>query len=149
ILTPPGLGSSYLLLANATQKKGSEFTFTDNLVHVGTYGLGAENPPLGPSAATLLDGHFRAWTFTRNLFIAPQGPLAGHPPGQAWESSVTGVGLRDAARRDYELTTTSRYKRTAQDGHDPGADLQALRVAFRRFMTTPGPGETPPTGNSR
>jgi hypothetical protein len=38
--SPPGRGSSYLLFANATHKKGNTFAFTDNIVPSGPTGYG-------------------------------------------------------------------------------------------------------------
>jgi len=140
ILTPPGLGSSYLIFANATSKRGNAFAFTDNIVHVGTYGLSAENPPLGTSSATLLDGHSRAWTFTRNVLIQPHGaPASTYPAGQYWESSLAAIGFRDVARADLRLSPQSRYKGAGSGGRDPGADVEALREAFGRFVTARHP----------
>jgi hypothetical protein len=140
LLTTPGLGSSCLLFANASSKKGNAFAFTDNIVHLGTYGIGAENPALGATNATLLDGHFKAWTLTKNVLINPKGgAIDGYPAGQHWESSPTGLGFQDLARRDFKLIQQSRYKNTASDGSDPGAAIDALREAFRSFMTGPGP----------
>jgi len=140
LLTTPGLGSSCLLFANAATKKGNAFVFTDNIVHLGTYGIGAENPSLGTTSVTFLDGHFTAWTLTRNVLITPKGgPISTYPAGQHWESSIAGVGFQDPARQDFKLTPRSRYKNAAEQGSDPGPDINALREAFNRVMSVPGP----------
>jgi len=140
ILTPPNLGASYLIFANATTKKGNAFAFTDNIVHVGTYGLSAENPPLGSSSPTLLDGHFRAWTLTRNVLINPHGaPASTYPAGQHWASSPVAIGFRDLARADFKLSPQSRYKGAGSGGRDPGADIEALSEALGRFTSVPHP----------
>jgi hypothetical protein len=99
ILNPPGHGSSYLLFANATHKKGNAFAFTDNIVPLGTYGLRAENPSLGSSSLTLLDGHFCGWVLSRNILINPHGnPPSTYPAGQYWVSSLAAVGFQDLSR---------------------------------------------------
>ena len=140
VLTPPGLGSSYLIFANAINKKGNAFAFTDNIAHLGTYGVIGDNPPLGGSSTTLLEGHFRTWIFTRNVLIGIQGiPTSRYPPGQHWESLLSGIGFRNVARGDFRLTAQSRYKGTAINGNDPGANMDALSAAFSRFMSVPSP----------
>jgi len=140
ILTPAGLGSSYLLFANAQTRKGNAFAFNDNIVHMGSYGLGAESPGLGNNSVTLLDGHVRAWLFTGNLLINSQGAsTGGYPPGQHVVTSLNAVGFTDAARLDLRLGAQSRYKRVATDGRDPGANLDGLRDALTRFMSVPDP----------
>jgi hypothetical protein len=140
ILTPSGRGSSYLILANATDKKGNAFAFTDNIVQLGTYGMGAENPPFGSSSATLLDGHFQRWTFTKNVMTGLQGaPPSIYPPGQYWTTSLTAVGFRNLGEADLRLQPRSGYRRAASDGNDPGADIDALREALTRFMSVPSP----------
>jgi hypothetical protein len=138
ILTPPGRGSSYLIFANATQKKGSAFAFTDNIVQLGTYGLGAENPPLGTSGGTLLDGHFRRWTFSRNILINTQGASPStYPAGQYWVSSLGAVGFHDPARTDFRLSPKSPYKGRGPNGSDPGAHIESLGEALARFISVP------------
>jgi len=138
ILTPPGRGSSYLVFANAIRKKGNTFAFTDNIVHVGTYGLSAENPPLGSISATLLDGHFRAWTLTRNVLINPQGdPSSIYPAGQYWALSRATVGFHDLARGDLRLSPESPYRGRGAGGRDPGANIESLGKALARFMSAP------------
>jgi len=139
-LTQAGLGSSFLLFANAASKKGDAFAFTDNIAHLGAYGLGAENPPLGTSGATLLDGHYRAWTVTRNVLINARGAATSlYPVGQSWVSSAAEIGFVDLARLDLRLGARSAYKGRAADGRDPGASIENLREAFARFMSVPDP----------
>jgi hypothetical protein len=136
ILTPPGLGSSYLVFANATQKKGNAFAFTDNIFQLGTYGMGAENPPLGSSSLTLLDGHFRSWAFSRNILVNPQGTSPSmYPAGQYWVSSLTAVGFQDPSKADFALSPKSRYRGQGSGGSDPGANVKSLVEAFTRFMS--------------
>ena len=97
--SPPGRGSSYLLFANATHKKGNAFAFTDNIVPLGTYELRAENPSLGSSSLTLLDGHCCGWVLSRNILINPHGnPPSTYPAGQYWVSSLAAVGFQDLSR---------------------------------------------------
>jgi hypothetical protein len=136
ILTPPGRGSSYLVFANAIQKKGNAFAFTDNIAQLGTYGLGAENPPLGSSSLTLLDGHFRGWAFSRNILINPQGnPPSIYPAGQYWVSSLAAVGFQDLSRADFTLSPKSPYRGQGSSGSNPGANIESLGQALSRFMS--------------
>ncbi|HKY21190.1 MAG TPA: right-handed parallel beta-helix repeat-containing protein [Vicinamibacterales bacterium] len=140
VLTPPGLGSTYLAFANANTKKGNSFVFADNIFGVGTYGLFAENPGLGTGPATFLAGHFRAWTFAGNVLINPQGaPTHIYPSGQRWVSAVDDVGFRDPMKKDFALAAKSRYRGVATDRGDPGANVEVVRETFKRFMSIPGP----------
>ena len=134
LLTTPKLRSSYLYLANSQVKKGSAFLFTDNIVHMGFYGLGATNPGLGPDAGSLLNGHFQSWSFERNVLINTRGlPTAVYPPTQLWASSLEAVGFRDLARGDFGLAPQSRYRRSPAEAGDPGVDFQALLAALGRY----------------
>jgi len=136
ILTPPGRGSSYLVFANATHKKGNAFAFMDNIVHIGTYGMGAENPPLGSNSQTLLDGHFRSWEFSRNVLVNPQGaPPSIYPAGQYWVSSLAAIGFQDPSKADFALGPKSRYRGQGSGGSNPGANVRSLVEAFTRFMS--------------
>jgi hypothetical protein len=131
LLTNPGLGSSFLIFADAAGKKGQGFVFRDNIAHVGTYGLGAENPPLGTTPATALDGHFSSWVFEGNLLIgAPPGERGRYPAGQLWEDSLDKVGFVDLARNNFRVSATGRYRM--------GADVNAIYATLGRYMT-PGP----------
>ena len=124
----------------AVNKKRNAFAFTDNIAHLGTYGLWAENPPLGGSSATLLDGHSREWTFAKNVLINTTAASTSlYPAGQYWVTSLGAVGFVDPARLDLELGARSRFKGKASDGRDPGPSIESLREAFRRFMTVTNP----------
>jgi len=136
ILTPPGRGSSYLIFANAIHKEGNAFAFTDNIVQLGTYGLGAESPPMGSSSQTLLDGHFRSWAFSRNILVNPQGASPSmYPAGQYWVSSLAAIGFQDPSKTDLALSPKSRYRGQGSGGSDPGANVKSLVEALTRFMS--------------
>ena len=138
ILTPSGRGSSYLMFANAIHKKGNAFAFTDNIVQLGTYGMGGDNPPLGSNSLTLLDGHFRRWAFSSNILINPQGtPPSMYPAGQYWVSSLAAVGFQDPSKADFALSAKSPYRGHGSGGSDPGANVKSLFEAFTRFMSAP------------
>ena len=138
ILTPWGRGSSYFVFASATHKKGNAFALTDNIFQLGTYGMGAENPPLGSTGQTLLDGHFRSWAFSRNILVNPQGaPPSMYPAGQYWVSSLAAVGFQDPSKADFALSPKSRYLGQGSGGSDPGANIKSLVEAFTRFMSAP------------
>jgi len=144
ILTQPGLGSSYLCFANATTKKGSAFAFVDNVAHMGTYGLSAENPSLGSSSSTLLNGHFKSWAFAGNVLINTQGAATNlYPSGQRWETSLKSVGFRDPAAHDFRLIPNTRYRGITTDKTDPGADIAAIAAAFNRATSAENPLRSP------
>jgi hypothetical protein len=132
LLTNPNFGSSFLLFANAQTKKGLGFVFRDNIAHVGTYGLGGENPPLGKTPATLLDGHASAWVFEGNLLIGAQpGDRGKYPVGQSWVDSIDKVGFADVAAKDFRLTDKSLYQM--------GADVPSIQATIDRYMTATTP----------
>jgi len=140
LLTQPGLGSSAMAFANALRKRGTAFAFTDNILNLGTYGLVAENPGLGATGATLLDGHFSAWTFANNVIVnAQRATIDRYPTGQSWVSSVAEVGFVDPVGLDLRLGPRSPFRNRASDGQDPGASMERLRDAFGRFMSVPSP----------
>jgi len=146
ILTTPDRGSSFLFLAGARAKRGNVFTFRDNIVDVGAYGIIAEDPGLGPTGDNMLDGHFETWSFAPNVLIGSLRVETGrYPRGQAWVRTLNAVGFVDLARADLRLGPTSRYRGTASDGTDPGADIGALGRAMAQYMSVPSPsgGQTP------
>jgi len=128
LLTNPGLGSSFLLFAQAQKKKGVGFVFRDNITHAGTYGWGAEVPGLGSTPETALDGHFSSWEVEGNLLIGVQpGDRARYPRGQYWEDTLDRVGFVNMAAKDFRLRDKSRYQL--------GADVAALLATFHRYMS--------------
>ncbi len=135
LLTNPGLGSSLFVFANAQLRKGQGFVFRDNIAHVGAYGLGGENPPLGNTPATLLDGHFSSWIFEGNLLIGAQPADRGrYPARQLWEDSLDKVGFADVAAKDFRLSARSRYRM--------GADVASISATIGRYMTPTRPPAT-------
>jgi hypothetical protein len=140
ILTTPDQGSSFLLLAGARSKRGNIFTFRDNIVDVGTYGLFAEDPPLGRTSATLLDGHFQSWTFTGNVLVGSARVATNtYPAGQSWVVSLDAVGFLDLSRGNLRLSPTSRHRGAARDGGDPGADIRMVSQALAHYMSVRNP----------
>jgi hypothetical protein len=140
ILISPDQGSSFLLLAGGRSKRGQVFTFTENICEIGAYGIVAEDPPLGPSGATMLDGHFQSWTFTGNVLIGSDRTARNtYPAGQSWTTSLDAVGFVDLAQHDVRLSPTSRYRNTASEGGDPGADIVTLSKVLARYMSVPNP----------
>jgi hypothetical protein len=140
ILITPDQGSSFLFLAGGRLKRGNVFTFRDNIFDVGTYGLIAEDPPLGQSSATLLDGHYQSWTFTGNVLVGSRRVATNtYPAGQSWVASLDAVGFVDLARRDLRLSPTSRHRGATVDGSDPGADLRTLSKVLAHYMSVTNP----------
>jgi len=128
VLSSPKADSSFLFFVNARLKKSAGFVFRDNIIQVGTYGLGAEHPGLGNTSTTLLDGHASSWVFEGNLFIGVRpAARALYPRGQFWEDTLDKVGFVDIASKDFRLSDKSRYR--------VGADVASLFATLDHYMT--------------
>ena len=140
ILTTPGQGSSFLVLAGGRANPGSVFTFRDNIIDVGTYGVLGEAPPLGRTGATFLDGHFQTWTFTGNVLVGSDRVAKNtYPSGQAWAPSLDAIGFVGLRDGNLKLGSTSPYLAATSDGKAPGADFDSLAKTLTRYMSVGNP----------
>lgn len=103
------------------------FVFENNLVLHNRYGVIGSGT--APGRATL-DRYFPRAVVKRNVFVG--GTAASYPPDNLFPSSVEAVGFVDREGGDYRLAASSPLKRAASDGHDPGADINAVAPAIAR-----------------
>jgi hypothetical protein len=74
---------------------------------------------------------FSSYNFQNNVTIGGGG---GWPKGTSTPSKLTDVGFvnpKDANGGEYRLAATSKFKRTASDGKDVGADIDAIERATK------------------
>jgi len=103
------------------------FVFENNVVLHNRYGvIGNGTGPGRPS----LDRYFPHAVVKRNVFIG--GPAASYPGDNFFPSSIDSVGFVDRQHGDYRLAASSRYRRAATDGRDPGADIGAVAPVVAR-----------------
>jgi len=103
------------------------FVFENNLVLHNRYGVIGSGT--GPGRASL-DRYFPRAVVKRNVFVG--GPAGSYPADNFFPPSIDSVGFVDRQREDYRLAPSSRYKRAATDGRDPGADIDAVAPATAR-----------------
>jgi len=116
------LQSGSIIMAEGTPHE--RFVFRDNLVLHNEYGINGSGTASGSST---LQAYFPQAIVKGNVIVG--GSAARYPAGNAFPASLDDVGFKDAAHGEYSLAPKSRYRSTATDGADPGADLQALRKA--------------------
>jgi hypothetical protein len=74
-----------------------------------------------------LNAHCDVYTFDYNVIIDTFGVAAGMPAGSnAYPATVGVVNFQDATNEDYRLTST--YTNSADDGTDPGCDIDELNT---------------------
>jgi len=117
------LQSGAIIMAEGTPHE--RFVFRDNIVLHNEYGINGSGTATGSST---LQTFFPNAMVKGNVIVG--GAAARYPAGNAFPANPAQVGFKDAAHDDYSLAPKSRYRRTATDGSDPGADLQALRKAM-------------------
>ena len=104
------------------------FTFTNNLVQAGQYGVGGDSHYGDPRGA--LTQYFPGATFTAN---ALQGATEGdYPTGNFFPASIDDIGFMNYVAGDYSLQANSRYKNAGTDGKDIGADINSSQASPRR-----------------
>lgn len=99
----------------------ARFVFTNNIALHNQFGVGGSNTFGNPPQA--LATYFPGAVFTKNVLIG--GRAEKYPAGNYFPATVDAVGFADAANGDYRLKGDSQYRKSATDGADLGADLNA------------------------
>jgi hypothetical protein len=109
------------------------FVFVNNLVQspkdaVWSAGGGSTNCAASDVPITVLQTCFPGYVFTGNVLVGDfsKYPSSQWPAGQTFLTSMDSVGFVDYAGGNYVLSSSSRYKSTATDGRDVGADVAGL-----------------------
>jgi hypothetical protein len=118
-----GSGNAFISIGDSG-KFTDGFSFNDNLVTYGSYGL---HSPLGEGTAGL-NAFVLNYTFAGNGIIGGGSP-SKYPAGNFFPPDLASVGFADFAGGDYHLTSASPYKGAGTDGKDPGADIDTVLAA--------------------
>jgi len=112
----------------------TNFTFQDNIIHHGDYGVYRDGGVIGTQALNAQWGS--SYTFTKNLIVgmaAAGHNLGEYPAGNFTEAAFSNVGFVNLGANDYHLAASSLYKAghagQASDGTDLGANITALEAA--------------------
>jgi len=100
-----------------------QFTFANNIVALGTYGIRSNDRPQGKPT---LDAHMPGYLFAGNVVIGGGG---NQVTGNAYPATAADVGFvsyNNGNGGDYHLTANSAYKAYGTDGKAPGADIDAV-----------------------
>ena len=137
-------------LARNSSKPLKNFTFTNNIFGEGSYGWYVNSLGQSYQALTKVIDNL---VFKNNVWAGDPGPY--QYPGNLFPPSLNHVGFVNynaGSDGDYHLAANSRYKRTAMDGTDPGANMETLNEVIAKAVagrtgalashsgTTRGPG---------
>jgi hypothetical protein len=117
---------NFLWVHNPAKRPISHFVFADNIVPHGKYGVaGCEQ-----TVSAILDRCFASLVFTKNLIVGDTGRQS-YPSGQLYASDWRGVKLASTEGQagPYRLAENSKYRKSASDGKDVGADMDLLERA--------------------
>jgi len=109
------------LFANGTSPQTHNFTFTNNIVAKGTYGLIGTATVDGLST---LNTFFINWTFTANAVIGASSGV--YPPGNFFPTNAQAVQFVNYVGSNFTLAALSPYKGAGSDGLDLGANIALI-----------------------
>ena len=144
---PVGSGIANVTITGAPQVFAN-FSFDNNLMTSGNYGFHevlpmGHKPGCGAKSGSGMIGTLNGcmgntWTAQGNVFANSSSPSSSKfpgdplPAGNVEESSsdaLSFVNFNNGNGGDYHLLSSSRYKGTASDGKDPGADIDSILSA--------------------
>jgi hypothetical protein len=100
------------------------FVFVDNITPHNRYGVKGDRTATG---IPTLEKFFPGAQFEKNVLVGAKADL--YPPDNFAPASMSDVGFVDLAGGNYRLSHSSPYHNAALDGHDIGADIDAIKVA--------------------
>lgn len=104
----------------------SGFTFRDNIVNNGGYGMGGDGTYGNPKGT--LATYFPNAVFTRNAVVGASE--SSYPAGNYFPGSFDAVGFVSLSTGDYALSSTSPLKAAASDGSDVGVNFSTFFAAY-------------------
>jgi hypothetical protein len=120
----------------------ANFVVTNSILNAGTNpvwstGAGALNCAAHDSPLTTFNQCFGSYLFSHNAVVATPGisPETTWPAHNWFPSSATAVqfvNYNGGGGGNYQLQSSSPYKRTGTDGKDLGADLSVINAAIAR-----------------
>jgi hypothetical protein len=117
-----GAAAGAILLDGAPAISG--FTFRDNIVPRGRYGMkGARASEGAETLASFAPGA----TWAGNVLIGQTA--RGYPPGTYFAPDEASIGFVDAPKGDVRLGASSSFRRKGAAGSDPGANVDAVEKA--------------------
>jgi hypothetical protein len=111
------------------------FVFRDNIVQFNRYGIVCLTEGSGCGRENIFCICFPGGVFKGNVIADNLGAAANdrgeekYPAGNYFVSSFQRIGFNDFAHGDWRLGATSKTRRRASDGTDPGVNLDALVAA--------------------
>ncbi|HEY8187916.1 MAG TPA: hypothetical protein VIF64_17730 [Pyrinomonadaceae bacterium] len=112
-----------------------DFVFRDNIVQFNRYGIVCLTQGGRCGRENIFCSCFPGGVFKGNVIADNLGAAANdsvdekYPAGNYFVSSFQRIGFADFAHGDWRLGATSKTRRRASDGSDPGANLDALVAA--------------------
>jgi len=116
------------------------FTFSDNIVAVPKYPVwsagGTNSCANADVPITVVTTCFKSYSFTNNVLAAVTAafPPSKWPTGNFFPSSVNDIGFvnyNNGNGGDYHLLPSSPFKGKAEDGSDPGANIDLVNSAIQ------------------
>jgi len=101
-----------------------DFVFTANIAGHGPYGVKGSGESAGEPT---LKAYFPGYRFRFNALVGGQASL--YPPRNFFPATWDDVGFEDLEGGDYRLAPSSPLAGQANDGSDPGADIDAIEAA--------------------
>ena len=105
----------------------TRFIYRNNIARHNEYGIFGSGVGIGKPSIT---HYFPGSIITANVIAkevnAPSNAESLYPAGNFFPQSMQAVGFVDYVRRNYRLQPSSRFRSTATDGTDPGADVDKL-----------------------
>jgi len=124
----------------ATNPQMKNFVFSNSIVNAGTYpvwstGGGSANCAVHNSPLTTFNACFSPYSFVANAIIGPVSgfPSTKWPVGNSFPIAPAALNFANyngGNGGDYHLQNSSPYKGIGTDGHDPGADVDAVDSAI-------------------
>lgn len=112
----------------ATGQPSPRFTFTNNIVSTGTYGVGGDSHYGDPKGA--LSAYFTGVVFRANVLQGGYAP--DYPDGNFFPASMNDVQFQNYAAGDFRLQPGSPFKNAGTDGKDIGATFDDSTTPVRR-----------------
>jgi hypothetical protein len=97
------------------------FVFQNNIALHNRYGIIGSGTAAGQPT---LDRYFPGALVRRNVIVG--GRPDQYPSGNFFPASIAQVGFISPQGGNYRLVASSPYRRAGTDGHEPGADLDAI-----------------------
>ncbi len=101
---------------------GTNFVFSNNVVARGQYGISGSGQGEGQKP---LDYYLSSYSMKKNVLFGGPATAPNYPP----DNSVPATAAEVAFDANFALGAGGKFKGSATDGSDPGADIPALTTA--------------------